>query len=147
VRLTVGSGVMTKKTSLALRGIESGSDSSVVFKFAAGGEEFSWRFKAATFDELVALALDGRLGKGRDVHFDGAKVTFKKGKAGLPGSVRIAIGRKVRIVVPAPVRGKAAAATRKAVGEEAAKRPGTRKAAVRKTPTRRTPDRRKTPIA
>ena len=94
---------MTKRTALALRGIDSGSNASVVLRFAARGEEFSWRFNAATYDELVALALGGRLGLGRDVHFDAAKVSFDKGAAGKPGSVRIAIGRKVRIVAPAPV--------------------------------------------
>jgi len=92
--------VSRKTTQLALRGVDTGSDDGVVLRFAAGGEQFSWRFKAATFDELVALALGGRLGKGKDVHFDAAKVSFKDGAAGQPGSVRIAIGRKVRIVAP-----------------------------------------------
>ena len=57
----------------------------------------------------MALALGGRLGAGKDVHFDAAKVSFKDGSEGRPGSVRIAIGRKVRIVAPAPARGKATA--------------------------------------
>lgn len=96
--------VLRKTTQLALRGIDTASDDGVVLRFAAGGEQFSWRFKAATFDELVALALGGRLGAGKDVHFDAAKVSFKDGEAGRPGSVRIAIGRKVRIVAPAPAR-------------------------------------------
>lgn len=143
---------MTRNTVLSLRGIDAGADSSVVFRFASGGDQFSWTFKAATLDELVALALDGRLGAGRDVHFDAAKVSYKKGKPGKPGSVRIAIGRKVRIVVPAPVRGKTAAAARKAVGEAPVKRAVVRKAvAIRKAPVkralvRRTAARRTTPI-
>ena len=91
-----------KTTQLALRGMDTASDDGVVLRFAAGGEQFVWRFKAATYDELVALALGGRVGAGKDVHFDAARVSFTEGEAGRPGSVRIAIGRKVRIVAPAP---------------------------------------------
>lgn len=72
------------------------------FRFAAGGEDYSWQFKAATFDELVALALGGRLGKGKDVHFDAARVSFRKGAGAKPGEVIISIGRKVKIVAPLP---------------------------------------------
>jgi hypothetical protein len=93
---------MTRKTRLALRGVDAASDSSVEFRFAAGGEDYSWQFKAATFDELVALALGGRLGKGKDVHFDAAKVAFRKGTKRKPGEVVVTIGRKVRIVAPLP---------------------------------------------
>ena len=93
---------MTRKTRLALRGVDAASDSSVEFRFAAGGENYSWQFKAATFDELVALALGGRLGKGKDVHFDAAKVSFRKGAGAKPGEVIISIGRKVKIVAPLP---------------------------------------------
>lgn len=96
-----------RKTALSLRGVDATSENGVVLRFAARGEEFSWQFKAATFDELVALALGGRVGLGRDVHFDGAKVSFKPGAAGHPGSVRVAIGRKVRIVAPAPAKKRA----------------------------------------
>jgi hypothetical protein len=104
--------VPRRTTQLALRGIDSASDDGVVLRFAAGGDQFAWRFKAATFDELIALALGGRLGAGKDVHFDAAKVSFTEGEMGRPGSVRIAIGRKVRIVAPAPAR-KAAAKRRR----------------------------------
>lgn len=125
--------VSRRTTQLALRGIDTASDDGVVLRFAAGGDQFAWRFKAATFDELVALALGGRLGAGKDVHFDAAKVSFKEGEAGQPGSVRVAIGRKVRIVAPA--QGRAAAAARKAAGETPLKRAsGRRAAAHRKTP-------------
>lgn len=113
-KTTITKTVSPKTTQLALRGIDTASDDGVVLRFAAGGEQFAWRFKAATFDELVALALGGRLGVGRDVHFDGAKVSFKAGVAGRAGSVRIAIGRKVRIVAPAPGK---AAAVRKAAAK------------------------------
>lgn len=103
-----------KVTRLALRGIDSAADDGVVLRFAAGGDEFVWRFKAATYDELVALALGGRLGAGKDVHFDAAKVSITDGEAGRPGSVRIAIGRKVRIVAPAPRKTIRRAGARKA---------------------------------
>jgi len=93
---------MTRTNRLSLRGIDAEKDSSVKLRFAAGGQEFDWTFKAATLDELVALALSGRLGKGRDVHFDGAKVSYRKGRAGQPDEVAIAIGRKVKIVAPLP---------------------------------------------
>lgn len=93
---------MTRTTRLALRGIDAGADSAVVFRFAAGGKDFDWTFKAATFDELVALGLSGRLGKGKQVHFDAAKVSFRKGRDGMPGEVVISIGRKVKIVAPIP---------------------------------------------
>lgn len=93
---------MTRTTRLALRGIDTGADSAVVFRFAAGGKDFDWTFKAATFDELVALGLSGRLGKGKQVHFDAAKVSFRKGRTGQPGEVVISIGRKVKIVAPIP---------------------------------------------
>jgi hypothetical protein len=93
---------MTRTTSLALRGIDAAADSSVVFRFAAGGRDFSWKFKAATLDELVALVLAGRLGKGKDVHFDAARVSYRKGRDGQPGAVVITIGRKVKIVAPVP---------------------------------------------
>lgn len=89
-----------RTTALALRGVDATSGNDVVLRFAARGEEFSWQFKAATFDELVALVLGGRLGVGRDVHFDAAKVSVREAAAGKPGEVRVAIGRKVRIVAP-----------------------------------------------
>lgn len=95
-------GEMTRNNRLALRGVDAASDSTVVFRFAAGREEYSWQFKAATFDELVALALGGRLGKGRDVHFDAARVSFRRGTGHKPGEVIISIGRKVKIVAPLP---------------------------------------------
>ena len=99
---------MDRTTSLALRGIDASADSSVLFRFSAGGKDYCWRFNAATFDELVAIGLDGRLGRGKDVHFDAARVSFRKGRAGKPDTVTVAIGRKVRIVAPvAPRRGKA----------------------------------------
>ena len=107
-RTTIVKPASSRATQLALRGVDTSSDDGVMLRFAAGGDEFVWRFKAATFDELVALALGGRLGAGRDVHFDAAKVSFKHGSEGRSGSVRIAIGRKVRIVAPVPVK-KAAA--------------------------------------
>ena len=56
---------MDRTTHLDLRGIDASEDSSVLFRFSAGGKEFSWTFNAATMDELVALGLSGRLGKGR----------------------------------------------------------------------------------
>lgn len=93
---------MTRKTRLALRGVDAATDSSVMFRFAAGGDDYSWQFKAATFDELVALALGGRLGKGKDVHFDAARVSFRRGAGGSRGQVIVSIGRKVRIVAPLP---------------------------------------------
>ncbi len=95
---------MVRSTGLALRGIDAAERSSIIFRFAAGGRDYSWRFRAGTFDELVALGLSGRLGKGKDVHFDGAKVSFRKGRAGRRDEVIIAIGRKVRIVAPLPPR-------------------------------------------
>ncbi len=70
---------MDRTTSLDLRGIDASEDSSVLFRFSAGGRNYSWRFNAATIDELVALGLSGRLGKGKDVHFDAAKVSFRRG--------------------------------------------------------------------
>jgi len=93
---------MDRSTGLALRGIDAADSSGVIFRFAAGGRDYSWRFNAGTFDELVALGLSGRLGKGKDVHFDGAKVSFRKGRAGRRDEVVIAIGRKVKIVAPMP---------------------------------------------
>jgi hypothetical protein len=125
-------GSVKRKTSLALRGIDAATDSSVVLRFAAGGQDYSWTFNAGTFDELVALALSGRLGKGKDVHFDAAKVSFEKGTGLKPGAVRIAIGRKVRIVAPLPAAGGLARAGRKAAGE---------------TPVRRTRTPKKSPAA
>ncbi len=101
-------GQVKRKTSLALRGIDTGAESSVVFRFAAGGQDYSWTFNAGTFDELVALGLSGRLGKGKDVHFDGAKVTLRKGRDGRRDEVVIAIGRKVKIVAPMPANDVAA---------------------------------------
>lgn len=85
----------------------------MLFRFSAGGRDYSWRFNAATIDELVALGLSGRLGKGRDVHFDAAKVSLQKGREGKADTVAIAIGRKVRIVAPL-ARGRAKAAARRA---------------------------------
>lgn len=93
---------MNRATNLALRGIDATEDSSVLFRFAARGQDFSWKFQAGTFDELVALGLSGRLGKGKHVHFDAAKVSFRKGREGQPDSVVISIGRKVKIVAPMP---------------------------------------------
>lgn len=104
---------MDRTTRLDLRGIDASEDSSVLFRFSAGGREFSWRFNAATMDELVALGLGGRLGKGRDVHFDAAKVSLQTGREGKPDTVTVAIGRKVRIVAPL-ARGRAKAAARRA---------------------------------
>jgi hypothetical protein len=101
-----------RTTSLALRGIDTSSDSSVLFRFSAGGKDYSWRFKAATMDELVALGLAGRLGKGRDVHFDAARVSFQDGRNGKPDTVTI--GRKVRIVAPVKRRRARTAARRRA---------------------------------
>jgi len=103
-----------RTTSLALRGIDASSDSSVLLRFSAGGQDYSWRFKAATLDELVALGLSGRLGKGRDVHFDAARVSFHDGRDGKPDTVTVAIGRKVRIVAPVKRRRARAAARRRA---------------------------------
>lgn len=103
-----------RTTSLALRGINASSDSSVLLRFSAGGQDYSWRFKAATLDELVALGLSGRLGKGRDVHFDAARVSFQDGRDGKPDTVTVAIGRKVRIVTPVKRRRARAAARRRA---------------------------------
>lgn len=98
---TARSGVApARATALVLRGIDSTPENGVVLRFSARGETYAWAFKGATFDELVALMLSGRVGRGRDVHFDGAKVSFEAGSAGRPGSVRVAIGRKVRIVAP-----------------------------------------------
>jgi len=128
---------MDRSTSLSLRGIDAAESSSVIFRFAAGGREYSWRFNAGTFDELVALGLGGRLGKGKDVHFDAARVTFEKGTELNPGKVRIRIGRKVRIVAPMPTTGEAAKAGRKAAGN----------APVRKAPVRKTRTRKKSPAA
>jgi hypothetical protein len=109
---------MDRTTQLDLRGIDSSEDSSVLFRFSAGGKEYSWKFNAATMDELVALGLGGRLGKGKDVHFDAARVTFQNGREGKPDTVSVAIGRKVRIVAPvARGRGKAAARRLSAVAE------------------------------
>ncbi len=109
---------MDRTTSLDLRGIDASEDASVLFRFSAGGKEFSWRFNAATMDELVALGLGGRLGKGRDVHFDAARVSFQNGRNSKPDTVTVAIGRKVRIVAPvARRRGKAAARRAAAVAE------------------------------
>ena len=71
---------MDRTTQLDLRGIDSSEDSSVLFRFSAGGKEYSWKFNAATMDELVALGLGGRLGKGKDVHFDAARVRFQSGR-------------------------------------------------------------------
>lgn len=85
----------------------------MLFRFSAGGKEYSWKFNAATMDELVALGLGGRLGKGKDVHFDAARVTFQNGRGGKPDTVSVAIGRKVRIVAPV-ARGRAKAAARRA---------------------------------
>lgn len=118
---------MDKPTSLALRGIDAAERSSIVFRFVAGGRKFSWRFNAGTFDELVALGLGGRLGKGKDVHFDAAQVSFEKGTELTPDKVRIKIGRKVRIVAPMPASGRAARKGRKAA----------EKAPVRKARARR----------
>ncbi len=115
-KATITKTAASRTTQLALRGVDTGSDDGVVLRFVSGGDEFFWRFKAATFDELVALALGGRLGSGKDVHFDAAKVSFKEGREGRAGSVRVAIGRKVRIVAPAPARGRAAV-TRKAAAK------------------------------
>lgn len=95
---------MTRNTRLALQGIDSAPDASVELRFAARGETFSWRFKAATYDELVALVLGGRLGAGKDVHFDAARVSFQKPAEGRPETVTVSIGRKVRIVAPVPRR-------------------------------------------
>lgn len=104
---------MDRTTQLDLRGIDSSEDASVLFRFSAGGKEYSWKFNAATMDELVALGLGGRLGKGKDVHFDAARVTFQNGREGKPDTVSVAIGRKVRIVAPV-ARGRAKAAARRA---------------------------------
>jgi hypothetical protein len=104
---------MDRTTQLDLRGIDSSEDSSVLFRFSAGGKKYSWKFNAATMDELVALGLGGRLGKGKDVHFDAARVTFQNGREGKPDTVSVAIGRKVRIVAPV-ARGRAKAAARRA---------------------------------
>ena len=104
---------MDRTTQLDLRGIDSSEDSSVLSRFSAGGKEYSWKFDAATMDELVALGLGGRLGKGKDVHFDAARVTFQNGREGKPDTVSVAIGRKVRIVAPV-ARGRAKAAARRA---------------------------------
>jgi hypothetical protein len=104
---------MDRTTQLDLRGIDSSEDSSVLFRFSAGGKEYSWKFNAATMDELVALGLGGRLGKGKDVHFDAARVAFQNGREGKPDTVSVAIGRKVRIVAPV-ARGRAKAAARRA---------------------------------
>ena len=104
---------MDRTTHLDLRGIDASEDSSVLFRFSAGGQEFSWKFNAATMDELVALGLGGRLGKGRDVHFDAARVSFQNGREGKADTVTVAIGRKVRIVAPV-ARGRAKAAARRA---------------------------------
>ena len=104
---------MDRTTQLDLRGIDSSEDSSVLFRFSAGGKEYSWKFDAATMDELVALGLGGRLGKGKDVHFVAARVTFQDGREGKPDTVSVAIGRKVRIVAPV-ARGRAKAAARRA---------------------------------
>ena len=104
---------MDRTTQLDLRGIDSSEDSSVLSRFSAGGKEYSWKFNAATMDELVALGLGGRLGKGKDVHFDAARVTFQDGREGKPDTVSVAIGRKVRIVAPV-ARGRAKAAARRA---------------------------------
>jgi len=109
---------MERTTHLDLRGIDASEDMSVLFRFSAGGKEFSWKFNAATMDELVALGLGGRLGKGRDVHFEAARVSFQNGREGKPDTVSVAIGRKVRIVAPVS-RGRAKAAVRRAaVGAE-----------------------------
>lgn len=111
---------MDRTTRLDLRGIDASEDSSVLFRFSAGGKEYSWTFNAATMDELVALGLGGRLGKGRDVHFDAARVSFQSGREGKADTVSVAIGRKVRIVAPVArgrVRGKAAARRAAAVAE------------------------------
>lgn len=106
---------MDRTTELSLRGVDASADSSVVFRFSAGGQSYSWRFTAATLDELVALGLDGRLGEGKDVHFDAARVTFQEGGDGKPDTVTVAIGRKVRIVAPIPRgQGRPAAAPRSA---------------------------------
>jgi hypothetical protein len=119
---------MDRTTHLALRGIDASEDSSVLFRFSAAGKDYTWRFNAATLDELVALGLDGRLGKGRDVHFDAARVSFQEGREGKPDMVTVAIGRKVRIVAPvARRRGKPA----RQVTEAVSPRPE-RKARVRK---------------
>lgn len=128
---------MDRSTSLALRGIDAAESSSVVFRFAAGGRTYSWRFNAGTFDELVALGLGGRLGKGKDVHFDAARVSFEKGTDLTPGKVRIRIGRKVRIVAPMPTQGKAGKAGRKAADA----------AEVRRAPVRKPRARKKSPAA
>lgn len=109
---------MDRTTSLDLRGIDASEDSSVLFRFSAGGRNYSWRFNAATIDELVALGLSGRLGKGKDVHFDAAKVSLQTGREGKPDTVTVAIGRKVRIVAPL-ARGRAKAARRAAAVADA----------------------------
>lgn len=114
---------MDRTTSLALRGIDAAGDSSVLFRFAAGGRTFSWRFNAGTFDELVALGLGGRLGKGRDVHFDAARVSFTEGTELTPGKVRIAIGRKVRVVAPMPAEKQVIKRRRKPRTKAAEKQP------------------------
>lgn len=99
-RTKASGAVPARTTQLSLRGVDSTPENGVVLRFSARGETYSWQFKGATFDELIALALSGRVGRGRDVHFDGAKVSFEAGAAGRPGTVRVAIGRKVRIVAP-----------------------------------------------
>jgi hypothetical protein len=120
---------MDRTTRLALRGIDATEDASVLFRFSAGGKDYSWRFNAATLDELVALGLDGRLGKGKDVHFDAARVSFQKGREGKSDTVTVAIGRKVRIVAPVPRRrGKPARQVEAAEVKPAARR------ATRKSP-------------
>lgn len=125
-------GLMDRTTRLSLRGIDASDDSSVLFRFSAGGKDYSWRFNAATLDELVALGLDGRLGKGRDVHFDAARVSFQDGREGKPDTVTVAIGRKVRIVAPVKrVRGKAAA---RRTAAAAVKPPARRTRVVRNSP-------------
>jgi hypothetical protein len=104
---------MDRTTQLDLRGIDASEDASVLFRFSAGGKDYSWTFNAATLDELVALGLGGRLGRGRDVHFDAARVSFQNGREGKQDTVTVAIGRKVRIVAPV-TRGRAKAAARRA---------------------------------
>ena len=120
-----------RTTPLALRGIDASQDASVLFRFSAGGKEYSWRFNAATLDELVALGLDGRLGKGRDVHFDAAKVSFQKGREGQSDTVTIAIGRKVRIVAPVARQGGKPA---RQVTDAAAPKPERKSRVKRKSP-------------
>jgi len=87
---------MARATQRDPGGIAARAGSGVPFRFGAGGRADSWRFSAAPMDERVAPGLAGRLGRGRDVSFDAARVTFNNGCEGKPDTVSVAIGVRVR---------------------------------------------------